>query len=482
MQSEMTYPVVDREQLKRALEAERAQITQQTAQTAGEPDDAALLEFDADDAGNGDALAWALGDSYLVNDAFGWMRWTGTHYDTEGAESALKAATVDVLRRRRIAAARSGKHEHIVKASVPSSRHVRDAIERLRAVRYVPVGEFDRAGHLLNVSNGVLDLRTGQLVAHETSNRFTYCVRTDYDPQADTTELLNYLRGAVGGGEAVIEWLQSWLGYGVTGETNLEQLLYIYGPTRSGKGTLTESLIALLGRIARSVDFTSFTAKRDADTQNFDLAPLKSARLIVAGEGTRQAELNASKIKQITGGDDITCAFKHRDVFTYRPQFKIVLVSNHPLNVDVDDSAAWARVRVVEFPHSHVGSEDYSLKARMKSPENLRALLVWLAEGARRYYAAGARGIVTPDAVRATTQAHRDALDFIGQWITARVIRAPDSETTSGALWRDYAKWCEENGASPKHAGRFRQALAARGFEFRDTNAARGVVKGWRLR
>jgi len=448
----------------------------ETAKAKGyEPDDSALLRFDADDSGNADALRHIIGDGYLVNDAYGWLHYTGTHFETDGAEAHLVEDAKAVLKRRRTAAISDRKYEPIVKAAMPSARHVRDAIAMFKPMQYEPVKAFDACPHLLNVANGVLDLRSGQIVAHESSQRFTYALSVDYDVQADTAAFTEFLQGAVGGGDEVVTWLQTWLGYCLTGNTNLEQLLYIHGPTRSGKGTLTETLLTLMGRTARSVDFTSFTAKREADTQNFDLAPLKAARLVIASESNHGAELNAAKIKGITGGDEVTCAFKHRDVFTYRPQFKVVLVSNHPLNVDVDDDAAWTRVRVVEFPNGHAGSEDYGLKARMRSPEMLRGVLAWLVQGAMRYYTAGQGGIATPPAVKAATKAQRDALDYVQQWLDARTIRVPSAATASGALWKDYAAWCSDNGTTPRHITRFSKALSQKGFTFERTKNARMV-------
>lgn len=438
-----------------------------------EPDNSRLLDFDADDSGNAAALRYVLGDGYLVNDAYGWLHWTGTHFDTDGAESALIEDTKAVLIRRRKAALSDRKHEPIVKAAMPSARHVRDAIAMFKPTQYETVQAFDKEPHLVNVVNGVLDLRSGTIVAHETSQRFTYALATDYDPQADAGIFTGFLKGAAGGGDEVVNWLQAWLGYCLTGDTNLEQLLYIHGPTRSGKGTLTETLLALMDRTARSVDFTSFTAKREADTQNFDLAPLKAARLVIASESKQGAELNTAKIKGMTGGDEVTCAFKHRDMFTYRPQFKVMLVSNHPLNIDVDDDAAWNRVRVVAFPNSHAGSEDYSLKARMRSPEVLRGVLAWLTQGAMRYYAAGQAGITTPAAVLAATKAQRDALDYVQQWLDARTIQVPSAITPTGVLWKDYEGWCKDNGAKVRYINQFSNALKRKGVEIDRTNSKR---------
>jgi putative DNA primase/helicase len=361
-------------------------------------------------------------------------------------------------------------------------QRVRAAIQRLAGLRAVPVSSFDNQPHLLNARNCVIDLRSGAILAHETGYRFTTCINAEYDPTADYTEWVGWLRQTVKGGDEVVQWLQAWLGYAITGSTALEQLLYIYGPTRSGKGTLTETLLALMGGLARTADFSSFT-KRD-DHQNFDLAALRGARLVVAGEGMRAGELNAAKIKLLTGGDEVSCAYKHRDIFTYKPQYKLVLVSNHKLNVDVDDDAAWARVRVLEFPNSHLGREDIGLKERMKRPDNLRGVLAWLVEGAKRFYACAGEGkaLPTPDIVIASTRDHREALDFVGQWMTERLERA-NGQTDAQACWQNYKAWCEANGVlNPKGIRAFKEALERRGVVFERTNAKRGVMRGWRLR
>ena len=193
----------------------------------------------------------------------------------------------------------------------------------------------------------------------------------------------------VGGGPAVIDYLQMAVGYSLTGHTSEECLWYVFGPSRSGKGIFTEVMLALLGSpLAIEVDFATFTAKREGDTQNFDLAPLKPTRLVITSKSNRYEVLNAGKIKQLTGGNYVRAAYKHRDLFTYRPQFKAWLVSNQPVNADVDDDALWYRVKVLEFPNGHAGQEDKTLKPRMKAADTLRGVLRWAVEGAKRWYAA----------------------------------------------------------------------------------------------
>jgi len=167
----------------------------------------------------------------------------------------------------------------------------------------------------------VLNLRTGELADHHPSQRFTHCTTVAYKPSTSTAMLSAWLAEAVQGGGDTVAWLQTAVGYSLTGHTREEVLFYLYGPPRSGKGTLTEMLLALLGApLAKEVNFGTFTAQRTGDSQNFDLAPLKPCRLVAASESNTYERFNEAKVKSLTGGNEVYCAFKHQTHFAYRPQ------------------------------------------------------------------------------------------------------------------------------------------------------------------
>src|SRR5690606_199063 len=150
-----------------------------------------------------------------------------------------------------------------------------------------------------------------------------------YDPLADYCHWIEFLTAVVDGGQPVIDFLQMFYGYCLTGRTQEEVLLYMNGVSRAGKGTLAETILALVGRpLSAAVAFSTFVRRREAGDQSFDLAPLKPARLIVASESNERDTLNSGMIKSLTGGDLITCAYKNKDQFSYKPIFKPVLLSN----------------------------------------------------------------------------------------------------------------------------------------------------------
>ena len=424
---------------------------------------AVMLGETADDDGNAKCAYALFGRDFLYCDAYGWMHWTGTHWQGDEAEAKIDRALFAMLKQRRLAAVAAGK-EALVKVTTGTSRRMRDCKTAFRSLVVARVEDFDQSADELNVANGILNLRTGELAPHDPGRRFTYCSKIPYDPEANDGAWLEFLADVVGGGPAVIDYLQMAVGYSLTGHTSEECLWYVFGPSRSGKGIFTEVMLALLGSpLAIEVDFATFTAKREGDTQNFDLAPLKPTRLVITSESNRYEVLNAGKIKQLTGGNYVRAAYKHRDLFTYRPQFKAWLVSNQPVNADVDDDALWYRVKVLEFPNGHIGKEDKTLKARIKAADTLKGVLKWAVAGAMKWYATP-EGLEHPNWVKLATKEHRSELDFVQSWLDERCEEAAGAWIANGALYTSYESWCKVNGVQPKALRGLSMSLKAKGF------------------
>ena len=428
-------------------------------------DPAELLDAGTEDEGNAQAFKIVYGEKFLYVEQFGWMFWTGTHWDDEGAEAALDRAIVDVLKRRRKAAV-DAQNEAVVKAAKTSSYRLRGCKAMLTSILFATVGEFDADPDLLNVRNGALNLRTGDLTPHNPRQRFTYCVNTAYDADADKSTWVEWLSRTLDNDAEKIAYLQEAVGYSLTGHTSEEIMFYLHGPTRAGKGTFTETLNKTLGKpLSVEVAFETFSAKRGPDNQNFDLAGLKACRVVIAGESEQYTRLNTGRILTLTGGNEVTCAKKHKDPFQYYPSFKVWLASNEPLNTDPDNEAIWARVKIIRFPNSYLGREDKTLKKRLLSAANRRGVLAWAAEGARRWYSRGSAGMPTPDAVRLVTEERRIELDNVQQWMDDCTKKNEDAFTVNADVYASYSRWCENNGVNAKGKGGLTRSLKGKGFE-----------------
>jgi putative DNA primase/helicase len=346
----------------------------------------------------------------------------------------------------------------------------------------IPISEFDISLDELNCLNGVLNLKTGELLPHHYKHRFTYCLPVKYNPNATSELWQTWLLDTVGNKQDIVDFLQLALGYSLSGRTQEELMFYIWGPARGGKGVFTETIISLLGKrpLATEVDIELFMTKEsNSGRANFSLAALKAARFVAASESKENEWLNAKRIKQWTGNNFVTAAHKYGHDFTYSPQFKIWLTSNFPPQMNADDDAAWGRIKIIEFPNSHLGHEDKTLKSRMLEPNNLEGILAWMVKGAIEWYKLGSAGLKPPQTIINSTKDARDDVDWVSIWIQEDIILTDNSKNkiTSADYYQEYKDWCILNGVSTKGIRALNRSLKQSGYDVNVPASVNGHTK-----
>lgn len=429
-----------------------------------------LLSRSRDHEGHARCVKALYGDKLAFVPEWGWLFYNGKFWDREGAEHKAQGLVVRTLKMRRHLGTEK-EIEHLVKATPASKSNVVSTQSLLERLVLAKTSDFDNVPNYLNCANGVVDLRTGELLAHDSLQyRFTYCLPTAYKPGADYTDWLLFLGQVTGEADRdglyyvdkeLLDWLQMAVGYSLTGHTSEGCLFYLYGPTRSGKGTFTQTLQKLLGKpLAAGIDFNILVQQRGEDAQNFALAPLKPCRILVGSEPGKYERFNEAKMKALTGEDTVRCSFKQKDHFEYDPQFKIWLSSNWPFNADTSDAAAWGRARIIRFPNSFLGQEDKHLKVRLQ--QGMEGILAWAVEGSRAWFASE-KGLVTPPAVESETKEQRVSQDYIQQFLDDCCEVDGESFTSSKELYKVYKLWCDGELTAQKPRS-FSLSLQAKGI------------------
>jgi len=440
-----------------------------------------LTRLEVDHEGHAQSCLILYPDLFKHTTTHGWLKYNGRFWDGEGAEQAVeRAITNTLMKRRELFAAREDWQK--AKSCAARRNNVTGTKSQLAKASsiYKPIAHFDSSKDLLNAGNGVVNLKTGELSPHAPDQYFTYCLPVSYDPMlARTPDLWLEFLFTCGLVPDIIEYLRLALGYSLTGYTSEEVMFYLCGKSRSGKGTTMETVNAIIGKLSTGVDMQTFTGKRYGDTSNFDLAPLKNKRFITASESQRHGMLNPAFIKKITGGDEIYCSFKRKDHFSYRPQFKIWLTSNFEANTDVDDDAAWGRLRVISYPLSFLGNEDKTLKGRLLAQSSLDAIFAWMVSGAIDWYAIKGTGLPMPDEIKKATDEHRAALDSITQFTDEMCVMGDDLFVVGSRLYMAYKAWCEDEGYMPLGRKRFTQSMANKGVLSKSKRTHLGVKRGY---
>jgi putative DNA primase/helicase len=116
-------------------------------------------------------------------------------------------------------------------------------------------------------------------------------------------------------------------------------------------------------------------------------------------------------------------------------------------------------VRLIPFLHTFEGkAQDKHLLKKLKA--EAPGILAWAVQGCQKWQESG---LQMPEVVRAETQAYREEMDVLGQFIAERCTEEPTASVSAKALWDEFYFWAQDNN---EHADRKLLAarLAARGF------------------
>ena len=100
---------------------------------------------------------------------------------------------------------------------------------------------------LLNVANGTLDLRTGELRPAHRRDLLTKQTSIPYDPEATCARWEQFVREIMNDNIALVDYLKRAVGYSLTGSVEEQCLFFLYGAGANGKSTFLNVLRALFG-------------------------------------------------------------------------------------------------------------------------------------------------------------------------------------------------------------------------------------------
>lgn len=383
------------------------------------------------DLGNARRLVRGHGHLLRFVKAAGWLAWDGRRWrmdDTGGAERLAKRVPgmlwreLETARRagdaelaKRIAAwALKSESAHCTAAMLEQARSERGLVARL--------SDFDRNPWLLNVTNGTLDLRTLTLRPHRREDLLTRLAPVAWDPTAEAPTWRAFLERVLPDPE-VRGYVQRSSGYGLTGDTTEQVFDFWYGMGANGKSTAIETRRAAMGDYACSTPFDTFLVRQGDGPRN-DIAALKGARFVTASEPPSGARLDEGVMKQLTGEDEVTARFLHKEFFSYSPQFKVVLVANNKPRIRGTDDGMWRRVRLRAMPKR---SQRTAKRARLRRAIHGSAS----AAQARREDASRLLRPLTLAKIRRNLAACRKLR--IGDWI--QVVRVPSGINSPGYIF-----------------------------------------------
>ena len=438
------------------------------------------------DIGNGRRIVDSFGSSIRYTPGIGWFIWDGQYWRPDAEDLGMKELSKRIPT---IVASEvrnyddQDKRNEVLKWAnqAKSNSRLNSAIESAVSDEriVVPVESWDSDEYLLGVSNGVINLRTGELLR----GRPDLCItkRTDvaYTAGMRNVRWEQFIDFATGGDKELQEWIQKAVGYTLTGLNNQDVLFLVYGPPGSGKNTFVEAIVKALNtqQYAWPLDsnILADNGNSSSSTDLYHWAELRGRRMVWVDELPDGERMKENAVKKLTGSSEISARSPGEKPFTFKAQAKLWITTNH--RPQIMDDAMWRRIRPV--PWTNVPQNpDPDLKAYLFDPEGgLPAILAWAVEGAIKYLGSSARdplGWCT--AVKEAADIYRKNEDRIGIFLEEHTREAEEARTPIKSLYIVYRYWCEDRGERPLAQTNFQRKLADRGIKVEGTGSKAEVI------
>lgn len=340
------------------------------------------------------------------------------------------------------------------------------------------IEQWDADPWLLATPGGTVNLKTGEM---RPARREDYCTKQtcvapaprieDGGPRPDLW--LTFLDTVFNKNGELIDFVQRFVGYCLTGDISEHVFAFLYGTGRNGKGVFCRTLLNILGvgDYACTSPIEMFL-ESDHDRHPTEDARLHNVRLTIAQETPEGRTWNAAKIKNMTGGDPMTARFMRQDFFDFLPTHKLIIAGNHTPSLRMVDEAIRSRLKVVPFTVT-IPREERDPELTEKLRPGYPAILRWMIEGCLAWKA---HGLGDPNAVREASNDYFHSQDAVAHWLDDRTDRRQMARTRSGALFKDWKTWADERGIDVGSTKAFVQALKKRGWTHKPTKIG-GVFK-----
>ena len=307
-----------------------------------------------------------------------------------------------------------------VQHSLQMARTTKGILEYLvpKLADYKFATQVNRSAHELPVKDGlVLNLKTLETKARRISDHFSFELPVAYNASDCRPQALKFFQGICNGDEELLSFLQRLLGYTLTGEVSVRSLFVLWGDGCNGKSTLINLTKRILGRFytAISEDVLIQRVRRSGATP--ELIPLVSAGPAVFSESEDESKLHSTRIKNLTGADDISARDLYAKQVTFRPQAKLFMMTNHLPKFDFRDRAMVDRLKLIPFTARFEPTPENNQFVQELETDHLDEVFSWLAEGSRQFYEGGIGDI--PKCCTAQMQDYIEANDNVARFMTA---------------------------------------------------------------
>lgn len=344
---------------------------------------------------------------------------------------------------------------------------------------YVDENDMDAMEEFIAVENGLVNLKTRDLVPNAPDALMVKYCNVRYDPSADCPTWRKCVSTWFGS-EEVAWYMQKVLGKMLAGRPDEEAFYLLIGDGANGKSSFLETISEVMGGYSKALSDETVIGRKGtpASGHRADIVRLQGARFVYCSETGSGESFRAADLKRISGGDKISARGAYAaEVKEFPARFTLFIATNFAPNMQGADNAMRRRIRLIDFPHDFENDPKYRAMRIKGLSQVLKAersgIFNWLLEGREGELK---EGLAVPKSVQDASNAYVDSHDLVTQWFDERCeIGRPEKENDPSTkdLFESYCQWLESMNESTFDARprmlteRLKKLLARRGVPFR---------------
>jgi len=268
--------------------------------------------------------------------------------------------------------------ESVIPPEIITENIIKEVLGHIRRTTYEPLEKLNSDPYIINLKNGLLDIRTFEFKPHSPEFLSTLQIPVNYDPKAKSDLWQRVIQEDLY--EEDIPVLQESFGYALFPDNRAQKMIILLGSGSNGKSLILHVLEELLGK-----DNVSHIAPQTLVTNDFSLSVLQNKLANIYADLPNLPMQTVGRLKALVSGDTITADKKFKDQFDIKNRTKFYFSANVLPKVGDDTIAFFRRLIIIPFPKTFDESKaDPDLFEKLTRPEELSGILNWAIEGLKR--------------------------------------------------------------------------------------------------
>lgn len=405
--------------------------------------------YEYNDSGNAKLFVNTFGNNVRYNvDNKMWMIWNNYYWEHDTLLRIKTLADI-VIEQMRVTASKESDPDtfkkmisNINKASNTGGKE--NMIKEAQHLEGIPVtnSSFDTYKEVINTKSGIINLRTGEITESNRNQMHSKFINVELKKE-EPTLWLRFLSEIYANNLELVDYIQRLAGYCLTGYTSEQSLFIFHGGGSNGKSLLLETLLKVMGDYGDTTSSDMLVTQRGGgDKTEQRLAMLKGIRFAMVEETESDDRLKEATIKNLTSDyGDIQARFLFGNHFTFKPEFKLIMATNHKPNIRGTDHGIWRRIKLIPHLISIPDSRQDKMLG-VKLEKELPQILWWAVEGAMKYFK---DGLKEPEVISEQVEEYRSEMNIIKRWINENCELDISYVETAKKLYKDFEEYARDN-------------------------------------